>query len=79
LIKNSTVSALFENLEDLTWAVFDILDIMDTNGAVIDMNIPTDGFTISHVTSTSVPEPGMVGLLAIGLLGMVATRRRMKV
>lgn len=26
-----------------------------------------------------VPEPGMVGLLAIGLIGMVATRRRMKV
>ena len=26
-----------------------------------------------------VPEPGMVGLLAIGLIGMVVTRRRMKV
>ena len=28
---------------------------------------------------TWVPEPGMLGLLAIGLLGMVVTRRRMKV
>ena len=29
--------------------------------------------------TTSVPEPSMVGLLAIGLLGMVVARRRMKV
>ena len=42
---------------------------------------PTNG-AISHVAiyggSSTVPEPGMVGLLAIGLLGMVVTRRRMK-
>ena len=38
---------------------------------------------ISHVTiygkEASVPEPAMVGLLAIGLLGMVAVRRKLKV
>ena len=78
LIKNSTVSALFTNLADLNWGVFDVSLIVDIDGNVIDMNIPTSGFTISHVTQ-SVPEPGMVGLLAIGLLGMVVTRRRMKV
>ena len=39
--------------------------------------------SISHIAIYGaigqVPEPGMVGLLAIGLLGMVVTRRRMKV
>jgi hypothetical protein len=31
----------------------------------------------SHDMSYNVPEPGMVGLLAIGLLGMVVVRRRL--
>ena len=36
--------------------------------------------SISHVSiySNNVPEPGMVGLLAIGLIGVVVARRRMK-
>ena len=37
------------------------------------------GDLISQDIAWSVPEPGMVGLLAIGLIGMVVTRRRMKV
>ena len=38
-------------------------------------------YRLSHWTGfnhNGVPEPGMVGLLSIGLLGMVAARRRMK-
>lgn len=43
------------------------------------------GKDLSHLTfydsapPTTVPEPGMVGLLAIGLIGVVAARRKMKV
>ena len=33
----------------------------------------------SHDAEYTIPEPGMVGLLAIGLIGMVAVRRRINV
>jgi len=76
LIKNSTRIALFQNLADLDWGVFDSGLLSST------MNIPGDNYTISHVTefngdSTKVPEPGVLGLLGIGLIGIVLGRRRM--
>ena len=75
LVKNATHMALFENLADINWGVF------DTSLLSSDLNLPDlQEFEISHVTEfNAVPEPGMAGLLAIGLLGMVVTRRRMKV
>ena len=75
LVKNATHMALFENLADINWGVF------DTSLLTNDLNLPDlEEFTISHVTEfNAVPEPGMAGLLGIGLLGMVVTRRRMKV
>ena len=73
IVKNSTRIALFENLADIDWGVFDTALLSS------DMNLPDDPYFISHVTQFSVPEPGMVGLLAIGLIGMVVTRRRIKV
>jgi len=75
LIKNSTRFALFQNLADLNWGVFDSSLLSST------MNIPSDNFTISHVTEfnghTEVPEPGVLGLLGIGLIGIVLGRRRL--
>ena len=76
LVKNGTRMALFENLANIDWGVFDTGFLSDA------MKLPDpDGYVISHVTQfnpNAVPEPGMVGLLAIGVLGMLV-RRRMKV
>ena len=82
LIKNATRMALFQNLSDLNWGVFDT-SLLSTGGKSI--NLPTSGYTISHVThfgggNGTVPEPGVAALLGIGLLGMITfsgIRRRM--
>jgi hypothetical protein len=76
LIKNSTVRALFKNEAETGWGVFDVAVLG------LDFNIPSDEFTISHVTGlngdgTTVPEPGVLALLAVGLLGMAVARRKM--
>jgi len=74
LIKNATRIALFQNLADIDWGVFDSSLLSSA------MNLPSDGFTISHVTEFNgeqVPEPGVLGLLGIGLIGIVLGRRRM--
>jgi len=44
----------------------------------------SEQYALSHWTgfnasNNSVPEPGIVGLLAVGLIGMVAVRRKMRV
>ena len=51
------------------WAVTDEFGV--TTGAISHISI--------YGAIGQVPEPGMVSLLAIGLLGMVVTRRRIKV
>ena len=79
LIKNSTQMALFQNLSALDWGV---IDASLLSGGI---NLPSGGYTISHVThfgggNGTVPEPGVAALLGIGLLGMITFngfRRRM--
>lgn len=67
---------LFDNEASLLWVFINIVDF--------GSNVKLTNFgVISHVgitgSDTTVPEPGVVGLLAIGLLGMVAARRRTNV
>lgn len=73
-------------LADVSGVHFDLFTV--TTGRWDPVWNPVDGFDkklveaiapYSHDAEYRVPEPTIVGLLAIGLLGMVVTRRRMKV
>ncbi len=81
LIKNATFVALFQNVADLGWGVFDSASL--TAG----MNLPSSGFTISHVTSFDdpsspvtggdpIPEPTSLLLISAGLLGLFGASRK---
>lgn len=78
IVKNATYRALFENVDDLAWGV------IDTSVLPSDMNL--DGATVSHITGLiddsgpdpdpGIPEPGVLALFGIGLLGIGVSRRR---
>ena len=79
LVKNSTWTAVFKNLLSLDFGVFtSCLSGCQLNSA--DFKIGTDDFTISHITAApgggTVPEPGILTLMGLGLLGLGFTRRR---
>jgi hypothetical protein len=69
LIKNARRVALFRNIDELDWGVFDATRL---SGA---MNLPSEDFEISHVTRF-VPEPSTLALLGLGLIGIYVVRRR---
>ena len=70
------------------YILFNVADYFAASGSSLPQySFPIWGdaaqYELSHWTGfnagTVVPEPGMVGLLAIGLIGVVVARRKMKV
>lgn len=82
ILKNATYWALYQNVNSLSWAVF------DASALPSGMNVGAGHLTISHVsefnangggsgpTGGQVPEPSVISLLGLGLLGMGASRLR---
>ena len=70
---------LYTNESFLDYAVIDLNDFVKVNPQDGTKVSTIDIYRVSHISVTNaVPEPGMVGLLAIGLIGVVVTRRKMK-
>lgn len=82
LIKNATRIALFENVADLSWGVFDSSVLSSV------FNIPSSDIEISHVTefvvdddggsirNNPVPIPAAVWLFGSGLIGLLTVRKK---
>ena len=74
IVKNAKRIALFRNLGNLNWGVFDVSSLS------AGMKLPDDEDPISHVTQfgghVSVPEPGSIALLGFGLVGLFWARRK---
>ncbi len=75
LVKDARTHVLFKNVASIDWGVFNLFDYFEGK----------EGLTLSHLTEFSggdgdvpVSEPGTALLLAIGIFGLVANRKRMK-
>ena len=79
LVKNASAYVLVYNESDLGWGVLDLDNVLFA-GLKLNLGKP-DQIYISHVTrfdERKVPEPSIIALFGLGLLGLGFSRRRMR-
>lgn len=81
IIKNAVTWVLMENLVSIDWGVLNLFELSDFTGDS-DFGNLKENVIISHVSELNgggdmqVPEPGTLGLLGLGLIGVGIARRR---
>lgn len=73
LVKDARTHVLFKNEANTNWGVFRLFDYFDGK----------EGLELSHLTefnggTVTVPEPGTLGLLGLGILGLLTVRRKLQ-
>jgi len=73
LLKDARTHVLFKNEPNMDWGVFRLLDYFKDK----------EDLQLSHLTefnggTVTVPEPGTLGLLGLGILGLLTVRRKLQ-
>lgn len=75
LVKDARKHVLFKNEQSMDWGVFNLLAYFGAN--------KLEELELSHLTefnggTVTVPEPGTLGLLGLGILGLLTVRRKLQ-
>lgn len=78
LIKDAQTTVLFENLASFDWAVLDLEVYFGTNKLDDSSELFLSHLTEFEGDNVTVPEPGAMGLIGLGLIGLGFFRRKIR-